>query len=55
MIDEFCANPRCFGHRAFGSNLCGKCKDVRDSAIIVGLCLGLCVLIFAFAKIGSLL
>lgn len=50
-----CYRSGCGGRRAAFSNLCHKCADIRDSAIIVGLCCGLSLLIVAMAKFERLL
>ena len=50
-----CANPECFGPIRHGSNLCGSCRDIRDSVIVVGVCFGMCALIIALARIGRML
>ena len=38
-----------------GVNLCGRCRDLRDSAVIIGVCFGMCALIVAAAKLGRML
>lgn len=50
-----CQREGCEGYRADFSTLCHKCADLRDSAIIVGVCGGLCVFIVAMAKLGRLI
>lgn len=50
-----CQRQGCEGNRADFSTLCHKCADLRDSAIIVGVCGGLCVFIVALAKLGRLI
>lgn len=50
-----CARDACLGNRATFSTLCHRCADLRDSAIIVGVCGGLCVFIIAMAKLGRLI
>ncbi len=50
-----CSRPSCFGPRAAFSNLCHKCSDLRDSAIVVGVCFGMCALIIALAKLGRMI
>lgn len=38
-----------------GGHLCGKCRDLRDSVLMVGVCFGMCALIICAAKIGRLI
>lgn len=49
-----CSVDKCEGVVKTG-HLCGRCHDLRDSTIIVGVCLGLCAFIVAMAKLGRML
>lgn len=49
-----CSVDKCGGVAGSG-NLCAKCNDLRDSAVIVGACLGLCAFIIAMARLGRML
>lgn len=49
-----CSVDRCEGPATSG-NLCGKCRDLRDSTLIIGICFGMCVLIIAMSRLGRLI
>ncbi len=50
-----CAARGCFSPRLLGLNLCVRCQDKREAAVIVGVCIGISALIICAAKIGRLL
>lgn len=55
IYENQCVNLSCFGHKAQGSNLCVKCRDLCHSTLVVGVCLGMCALIIALARLGRMI
>lgn len=50
-----CAREACFSNRATFSTPCHRCADLRDSAIVIGVCFGMCAMIIALARVGRML
>lgn len=50
-----CVNPKCYGGTRNCEALCRSCRDTRDAAVVIGVCLGMCALIVCLAKVGRLL
>lgn len=49
-----CANAACFRPRARGMNLCVHCQDIKECAIIGGICFGFCFLLIVAVKFWGL-
>ncbi len=49
-----CSVKGCFGLAVVGA-LCRRCRDKRDSLIVIGVCFGVVAFIICMAKLGRMI